>query len=255
MRALEVDAGRADELGDDDTLGAVDDERALVGHQREVAHEDRLALDLAGLVVHELGRDEERSGVREVALLALLDRVLRRLEAVVAEREAHGAREVLDRGDLLEDLLQTGLRGDVGRARRPWPARPGPATPRCRRASRRLSAWRARRSGTSSGSAILANDTRPVSITLFVVLVRLDDLLALREAAKSGPSEGSRTHPKMRTCVTPCQGTPNGVWMREKAAQRSSLPQGPTACRTGPRQNLRVGVALWSVLAAVRDRN
>ena len=52
---LEVDAGRADELRDDDTLGAVDDEGALVGHQREVAHEDRLALDLAGLVVHELG--------------------------------------------------------------------------------------------------------------------------------------------------------------------------------------------------------
>ena len=39
--------GRADELRHDDALGAVDDERALLGHHREVAHEDRLLLDLA----------------------------------------------------------------------------------------------------------------------------------------------------------------------------------------------------------------
>ena len=59
--ALEVHARGADQLGDDDTLGAVDDEGALVGHQGEVAHEDRLALDLAGLVVGELGGDVERA--------------------------------------------------------------------------------------------------------------------------------------------------------------------------------------------------
>src|SRR5712664_4034399 len=33
--AVEVDAGRADQLRDDNALGAVDDERALGGHQRE----------------------------------------------------------------------------------------------------------------------------------------------------------------------------------------------------------------------------
>ena len=55
---VEVDTRRADQLGHHDTLGAVDDEGALGGHHREVAHEDRLALDLAGLVVDELGRDE-----------------------------------------------------------------------------------------------------------------------------------------------------------------------------------------------------
>ena len=32
---LEADAGRAVELGDDDALGAVDDERAALGHHRE----------------------------------------------------------------------------------------------------------------------------------------------------------------------------------------------------------------------------
>ncbi len=112
-RGVEVDARGADELRHDDTLGAVDDEGALVGHEREVAHEDRLGLDLAGLVVGELGGDEERGAVREVTVLALVDRVLRRLEAVVAEGQRHRPGEVLDRGDLLEDLLQAGLRGDV----------------------------------------------------------------------------------------------------------------------------------------------
>jgi hypothetical protein len=45
---------------------------------------------------------------------------------------------------------------------------------------------------------------------LLVDLVRLLDvvLLALREAAKSGPSEGSRTHPDTRAVVTPCEWSP-----------------------------------------------
>src|SRR5690606_11001467 len=112
-RALEVDARRADELRDDDALGAVDDERAALGHEREVAHEDRLALDLTGVVVDELRGDEERRGVREVLLLALVGRVLRRLEQVVGERQGHRGPEVLDRGGLLEDLLEARRRGHV----------------------------------------------------------------------------------------------------------------------------------------------
>ena len=110
---LEVDTGRADQLADHDALGAVDDEGAAGAHQGEVAHEDRLALDLAGLVVGELGGDVERRGVGEVLLLALLDGVLRVVEDRVLEGEAHRLGEVLDRGDLLEDLLETGLAGDV----------------------------------------------------------------------------------------------------------------------------------------------
>ena len=111
--ALEVDARAADQLGDDDALGAVDDEGALGGHEREVAHEDRLALDLTGVVVGELRGDVERGGVGEVLLLALVDGVLGVVEDRVLERERHGLGEVLDRGDLLEDLLETGLLGDV----------------------------------------------------------------------------------------------------------------------------------------------
>ncbi len=111
---VEVDTRRAHELRDDDALGAVDDERALVGLQREVAHEDRLGLDLTREVVHELGLDVERGRVRLAALLALLDGVLLGLEVRVRERQLHRLAEVLDRGDLLEDLAQTAVLVHVG---------------------------------------------------------------------------------------------------------------------------------------------
>src|SRR5690606_25806582 len=55
-------------------------------------------------------------GVGEVLLLALLRGVLRRLEPVIPERERHRLAEVLDRGDLREDLLQTGGGVEVGLA-------------------------------------------------------------------------------------------------------------------------------------------
>ena len=115
-RALEVDARRTDELADDDPLGAVDDERALAGHHREVTHEHRLRLDLAGGVVDELRGDEQRGRVGHVLVLALLDGGLDLFEARVGEGQAHGAREVLDRGELFEDLLQTGHAGRAGAA-------------------------------------------------------------------------------------------------------------------------------------------
>ena len=43
---IEEHAGRAMHLRDDDALGAVDDERAVVGHERDVAHVDILLLDV-----------------------------------------------------------------------------------------------------------------------------------------------------------------------------------------------------------------
>ena len=134
-RALEVDARRADQLRDDDALGAVDDEGALGRHEREVAHEDRLALDLAGLVVGELRRHVERRGVGEVLLLALVHGVLGVVEHRVLERERHRLGEVLDRRDLLEDLRQPGLVGDVLAGGAPR-VQTSPVEPRCRSASR-----------------------------------------------------------------------------------------------------------------------
>ena len=102
-----VDARAADELAHDDALGAVDDERPLVGHRREVAHVDTLALDLAGLLDQELDVDVERARVGEVLGPALQLAVLRRTELVVEELELHHlAGEVLDRADLVEQLAQ-----------------------------------------------------------------------------------------------------------------------------------------------------
>ncbi len=82
---VEERARRPVELRDDDALGAVDDERAVVRHQRDVAEVDLLLLDVAdgldaglGVLVpdDEADRDLERHGVGHAALLALVDVVL-----------------------------------------------------------------------------------------------------------------------------------------------------------------------------------
>lgn len=103
---VEVHTGRTHELRHHDTLGAVDDEGALVGHHREITHEDRLALDLTGVVVDELGGDEQRSRVRHVLVLALLDGGLDLVEARIGEGQGHRTREVLDGRELVEDFFQ-----------------------------------------------------------------------------------------------------------------------------------------------------
>ena len=103
----EVDAGRTHQLRHDDALGAVDDERAAVGHHREVAHEDRLLFDLARLRVHETRGDEQRARVGHVALAALVLGVLGRVEDVVGQLELELTGEVLDRRDVAQDLGDT----------------------------------------------------------------------------------------------------------------------------------------------------
>ena len=115
---VEEDARAAVQLADDDALGAVDDERAGVRHQRDLAEVDLLLLDvaddalaaLAGVVDHQLRRHLDRRRVRHAALAALLDVVLRLLEVVADEDELARAVEVLDREDAAEDRLQADLR-------------------------------------------------------------------------------------------------------------------------------------------------
>ncbi|OIQ75785.1 hypothetical protein GALL_425470 [mine drainage metagenome] len=70
---LEVDARRTDQLRYNNALSSVDDESAAVGHQWEVTHEDRLALNFTGDVVGELSRQEQRRAVCDVALFAVVD--------------------------------------------------------------------------------------------------------------------------------------------------------------------------------------
>ena len=59
---LEADARRAVELGDDDALGAVDDERAALGHHRNLTHVDVLVLDEVLLAEAELHVERHRVG-------------------------------------------------------------------------------------------------------------------------------------------------------------------------------------------------
>ena len=107
LRELHVRARRAHQLGDDDTLGAVDDEGALLGHHGEVAHEDLLLADLARLPVHEGHRDEERRGVGHVFVATLLQGQGRLAELVLSEFHRVFLGVVLDGVDVLDGLPQT----------------------------------------------------------------------------------------------------------------------------------------------------
>ena len=113
---VEEDARRAVHLRDDHALGAVDDEGAVHGHERHVAHVDVLLLDVldgagAGLLVDfeddQAQRHLERRCERHVALTALVDVVLRLLELVLHEFEGCRVRKVGDREDRTEYRLKT----------------------------------------------------------------------------------------------------------------------------------------------------
>jgi len=106
---VEEDARRAVELGDDHALGAVDDERAVLGHDRDFPEVDLLLLHVADrlrpLAVvpgHQPDRHLERRGVGHAALEAFLDVVLRLLERVPDELERRRVVEVLDRNTELK---------------------------------------------------------------------------------------------------------------------------------------------------------
>ena len=102
-----VNARGADQLADDDALAAVDDERAVLRHQREVAHKDFAFLDLAGLVVGQADQHLERRGIGHIALAALRQRVLGRLvQRVIDELELQVAIKIINRRNVIEDLAE-----------------------------------------------------------------------------------------------------------------------------------------------------
>ena len=95
-------------MRNDNALSAVDNKRAARGHEREIAHEDLLLLDLLGLAVAQTHADLERSSVCGVPRLALLLRILGRfVHGIVHERKLQIAGVVRDRCYALEYLPQT----------------------------------------------------------------------------------------------------------------------------------------------------
>ena len=74
-----VYARGTNELRYDRAFCTVDDEGSGVGHLREITHEDFLLLDLAGLLVAQTHADLQRSCIRCISCLALLNAVLRLL--------------------------------------------------------------------------------------------------------------------------------------------------------------------------------
>ena len=112
---IEEHAGRTMHLRDDDALGAVDDEGAVHGHERDIAHVDVLLLDVldrlgAGFLVDiehdQAQRHLQRRGIGHAALAALVDVVFRRLEFVADEFQHRGAGEIRDRKHRPEHRLQ-----------------------------------------------------------------------------------------------------------------------------------------------------
>ena len=122
---VEEHTGGALQLADDHALGAVDDERALVGHQGQLAEidllpallPDRLGLGLLVVIEDdEPERDLQRNRERHSAVMALLHRVLRLAEVVRVELEQCVVVVVGDRKYRLEDRLQPELLAPIRRS-------------------------------------------------------------------------------------------------------------------------------------------
>ncbi len=105
-----VHAGGTDDLRDDDTLSTVDDKGAARSHEREVAHEDLLLLDLLGLKIAQANADLQGCGVCCVSCLALFLVVLGLfVHGIVNEAELELTAVVGDRIGISENFTQAGL--------------------------------------------------------------------------------------------------------------------------------------------------
>ena len=114
---VEEHARRTVHLGDDDALGAVDDERAVLGHERHVAHVHVLLLDIehgtgAGVLIHfendQTQGHAHRRGIGHATLTALVNVVLRVFKLVANEIQLGGTGKVADRENRPQRLFQTG---------------------------------------------------------------------------------------------------------------------------------------------------
>jgi hypothetical protein len=113
---VEEHARRTMQLGDDDALGAVDDEGAVLGHERDLAHVDLLLLHvLDGLgrglaVIDDQAHGDTQRGAIGQATVAALALVERRLAQLVSDVFQRGVAAVADDR---EHRLQRGMQALV----------------------------------------------------------------------------------------------------------------------------------------------
>ncbi len=101
------DSRRTMQLADHDALGAVDHERALRRHERDLAHVNFFFL--RPFLLAELESDMERRAERLAFALCLERRQFRFADFVVAEIERRFFIVALDRKHFLEDRLEAGI--------------------------------------------------------------------------------------------------------------------------------------------------
>lgn len=111
---LEEHARRAVQLRDDDTFGAVDDERTGAGHERNLAHVDFLFLHfldggLADFAVkqHQADLGSQGRGIGQATLLTFLDIEHRFAEHIAHELQARHTVVTNDRENRRKRRLQT----------------------------------------------------------------------------------------------------------------------------------------------------
>src|SRR5699024_5788448 len=108
---VEVNTWGTNQLGDNNTLGAVDDEGAFISHHWEITNEDGLGFNFLGVVVNELCRDIKRSRVVDVLFRALVPSVFHRLKASVRQRQTLFSVVILNWQQFCQDIFEA--RGNV----------------------------------------------------------------------------------------------------------------------------------------------
>ena len=121
---VDEQARRPVQLAHHHPLGAVDDERAVLGHQGQGAEIDLLLLDVPdglglhfrpGLVNHQADSNLHGDFEGHAPLLALVHVVLGVPQAVFHELQGTGAAEVLNRENTLEDAVEAIFRARLRR--------------------------------------------------------------------------------------------------------------------------------------------
>ncbi len=113
----EKDPWRTMQLADDNPLGPIDDKGAIFGHQRDFTEINFLLLDVTnrlgtGLFIHIPGHQAHLNldgcRVSHAALMAFLNIILRRTQAIRNILHGTGITEVPNRENRTENSLQTG---------------------------------------------------------------------------------------------------------------------------------------------------